>query len=61
MVHGVKDSDFPANGVYETFEIAKKMYTAAGVPDCCRLVSGEEGHRFYAAKSWPVLHELAKK
>lgn len=61
LVHGVKDSIFPENGVYETFEIAKKMYAAAGVPDYCRLVSGEEGHRFYAAKSWPVLHELAKK
>jgi len=61
LVHGVKDSIFPEKGVYETFEIAKKMYAAAGVPDYCRLVSGEEGHRFYAAKSWPVLHELAKK
>lgn len=61
LVHGVNDSIFPANGVYETFEIVKKMYAAAGVPDYCRLVTGEAGHRFYAAKSWPVVHELTQK
>lgn len=61
LVHGVKDTIFPEQGVYESFEIAKSMFTAAGVPNNCRLVSGEEGHRFYAAKSWPIVHELTGK
>ena len=61
LVHGVQDRIFPEAGVYETFDIVKKMFEAAGVPYNCRLVSGEEGHRFYAAKSWPVVHELTNK
>ncbi len=61
VVHGVQDGIFPDHGVKETYEIIKDMYKAAGVPDYCRLVSGPEGHRFYAAQSWPVVHELLKK
>ena len=61
VVHGVKDTGFPAEGVYECYDIAEKMYKAAGVPDNCRLVSGPEGHRFYADLSWPVVHELSGK
>lgn len=61
LVHGIEDPIFPAKGVYESFDIAKKMYAAAGVPDNCRLVTGMAGHRFYAAQSWPVVHELTGK
>lgn len=61
VVHGVEDKIFPDNGVRETYELIKKMYEAAGAPENCRLVSGPEGHRFYADLSWPVVHELTGK
>jgi len=47
--------------VRESFEIIKKMYEAAGVPDNCALVTGEGGHRFYADDAWPVAKELMSK
>jgi hypothetical protein len=61
VVHGKLDRIFPEKGVYETFEITKKLYEAAGAADRCRLVSGEGGHRFYADASWPVAQELLNK
>ncbi len=61
VVHGKLDRIFPEKGVYETFEMTKKLYEAAGAKDNCRLVSGEGGHRFYADASWPVAQELLSK
>ena len=61
VVHGIADTIFPDEGVKESFEIIKELYAAAGVPDRCRLVTGPEGHRFYADLSWPVVHELTGK
>ena len=61
VVHGIADTIFPDEGVKEAFETIKELYAAAGVPDRCRLVTGPEGHRFYADLSWPVVHELIGK
>lgn len=54
IVNGKNDPIFPDDGVRETYEIVKKMYAAAGVPDNCALVTGDGGHRFYADDAWPV-------
>lgn len=58
VVNGREDDIFPDEGVRETFEITKRMYAAAGVPDACALVTGEGGHRFYADPAWRVVHEM---
>lgn len=56
IVNGRKDAIFPQHGVEETMEIAKEMFSAAGVPENVTLVTGEGGHRFYADLAWPVIH-----
>lgn len=61
VVNGIADDIFPDAGVRESFDIIKSLYSAAGVPDYCALVTGPEGHRFYADAAWPVLHELEAK
>ncbi|MBQ8320892.1 MAG: hypothetical protein IJX92_00825 [Clostridia bacterium] len=61
VVNGKCDPIFPDEGVRESYEIIKRMYEAAGVPDRCALVTGEEGHRFYADAAWPVAKELMSK
>jgi cephalosporin-C deacetylase-like acetyl esterase len=61
VVNGIADNIFPDGGVRESFDIIKSLYKAAGVPDYCELVTGPEGHRFYADAAWPVLHELEAK
>lgn len=59
VVAGKDDPIFPIEGVKETFEIIKRVYTAAGVPDKCALIIGNGGHRFYADDAWPVYDELS--
>jgi len=56
VVSGAKDNIFPHDGVAECVEIAGDYYRAAGVPDNYTWVEGPEGHRFYAAPSWPKFH-----
>lgn len=59
VVAGREDEIFPIGGVEETFDTIRRIYAAAGVPERCRLVVGEGGHRFYADLAWPVFRELA--
>jgi len=59
VVNGAKDDIFPEQGVKEAYETTKKLYFASGAPENCRLVTGPEGHRFYADAAWPVIHEFA--
>ena len=61
VVNGKQDNIFPDEGVRETMEIIKPLYAAAGVPDNCALVTGPEGHRFYADLSWPLVHSMTGK
>lgn len=61
IVSGKNDRIFPLDGVQKTFEIVKSMYQAAGVPDNCVLVIGNEGHRFYADDAWPVMNAFVKQ
>ncbi len=58
IVNGIKDNIFPDFGVQKTFEIARNAFEAAGCKDNVRLVTGPEGHRFYADLAWPVINEL---
>lgn len=59
VVCGREDPIFPLDGVLEGFETVRAVYAAAGVPDKCRLVIGEGGHRFYPDEGWPVFEEIA--
>jgi dienelactone hydrolase len=59
VVAGRQDDIFPIAGVEETFDTIRRIYTAAGAPNRCRLVVGEDGHRFYADLAWPVFGELS--
>ncbi len=61
VVNGKHDDIFPDEGVRETMDIIKPLYAAAGVPDNCALVTGPEGHRFYADASWPLVHKMGGK
>ena len=58
IVAGREDRIFPIDHVQAGFEKVKAIYAAAGAPDNCRLVIGEEGHRFYAAQGWPVFDQF---
>ncbi|MBQ7386718.1 MAG: hypothetical protein IJW03_00975 [Clostridia bacterium] len=60
VVNGESDNIFPKNGVYESYDIIKKMYEAAGVPENCAHVEGNGGHRFYADPTWPIIHKFYK-
>lgn len=61
VVNGKKDDIFPDEGVRETMDIIRPLYAAAGAPDNCALVTGPEGHRFYADQSWPLVHSMTGK
>jgi dienelactone hydrolase len=58
VVAGKDDEIFPLPAVKKTFARISEIYAAAGAPENCRLVVGSEGHRFYAAQSWPVFRKL---
>ena len=59
IVAGRTDKGFPIDAVQKGFETIQRIYKAAGAPDRCRLVIGDDGHRFYADESWPVFDELS--
>ncbi|MGI6746421.1 MAG: Abhydrolase family protein [Firmicutes bacterium ADurb.Bin300] len=58
MVSGEKDGIFPIDGANKTFKTIKRLYTTSGVPDNCDIVTGSEGHRFYADLAWIKIHKL---
>lgn len=59
MVSGKTDIGFHIDGALEAYETIEKIYKKAGAADKCKMVIGEEGHRFYADLSWPVFNELS--
>ena len=58
VVTGRDDKLFPLDSAKEQLEIARSCYQAAGHPENIEHVIGPEGHRFYAALSWPVFDRL---
>ena len=61
VVCGREDMIFPLGGVKQEFATVEKIYSALGVADRCALIVGDEGHRFYAAQSWPVYAKMLAK
>lgn len=55
VVHGLEDPIFPRDGVYESYAEIRRHYAAVGAPDRCTLISGEGGHRQYAAPTWAAI------
>ncbi len=60
MVAGKQDTGFFIEGARAAFDTIEKVYEKAGAKGNCKLVVGEEGHRFYAKPSWPVFKELSQ-
>ena len=58
LINGREDPIFPEKGVLEVFDTIKAIYAAAGVPDRCRLVTGEGGHRYYKTIAWNAFDEI---
>ena len=58
VVSGRNDGIFPLDAAKEQAEIARSYYAASGAPEKFEHVIGPEGHRFYAALSWPVFDGL---
>ncbi len=58
IVHGITDVGFFKPGVDKSYNIVKASYESAGCPENCDLVTGPDGHRFYADLSWPVVHHM---
>jgi hypothetical protein len=58
VVSGANDGIFPHDGVKESVDVAKTYYDAVGASENLHWVEGPEGHRFYAALSWPTFHKL---
>lgn len=52
IVAGLTDPIFPYEHVQKAFTKVQAIYTAAGAPEHCVLVTGGEGHRFYAEQGW---------
>jgi len=61
IVCGKDDEIFPVTAVKKAFFELRRIYKAAGAEKHCHLVIGQEGHRFYADKAWPVMLSEMKK
>ena len=57
-VNGKDDGSFPLFSAQEQVATGRVYYEAAGAGDKIEHVIGQEGHRFYAALSWPVFDKL---
>jgi dienelactone hydrolase len=58
VVMGREDHLFPLAGVHAAFDRAKRIYRAAGAEEAIELIVGDQGHRFYAARAWPVFERM---
>ena len=57
VVAGEKDHGFLYPGVQKVYKVIEQIYAKEGAPDNCKLVTGPEGHRFYADLSWGVFRK----
>ena len=58
IVCGVHDPDFPLTGVLRSYERAHSIFKINGRENCCVLIQGPEGHRFYPDLAWPIVKKL---
>lgn len=61
IVAGKTDEIFPLPAVREAYAHTQRIYQQLGASERCRLVEGHQGHRFYAARAWPVLLDVLKR
>jgi hypothetical protein len=61
QVNGAEDKIFPLFAAKEVFNFGKDAYETRGEGWKCSHVVGEEGHRFYADPSWPIVHRYLGK
>lgn len=60
VVAGKHDEIFPLDGVRQAYATIESLYAASGSKQC-RLVLGEEGHRFYAEQAWKAYYDLQEE
>ena len=58
VIAGKEDIGFLYPGVQEAYATIEKIYRAAGVPENCALVTGEEGHRYYKKAAWEAFDKM---
>lgn len=58
IVTGKLDEIFPINGVERSYEVVKKIYARAGVPNNCSLSVTEEGHRWINDIVWDAINKI---
>lgn len=59
VVAGKLDDGFYMEGTNDAYRTIEKIYEKAGCKENCRLVVGDEGHRFYADPAWKVFKEVS--
>jgi dienelactone hydrolase len=60
-VAGRLDPIFPYDGVQAAFTRLRAIYEVAGVPERCRLYTGDGGHRYYKAGVWPFVRQALEE
>ena len=60
IVNGKDDDIFPIEPAKSEFRRTQLIYQSAGVPERCKMVIGNAGHRFYKAGAWPVMEQFLK-
>lgn len=60
VVAGKKDHGFHIKGSLDAYNIIEKIYQKEKCAENCRLIIGEEGHRYYREESWKAFRELTQ-
>ncbi|HOK03750.1 MAG TPA: alpha/beta hydrolase family protein [Victivallales bacterium] len=60
IVAGKTDPIFPISATKKSFKKLKEIYRKATAEHNCKLVIGNEGHRFYAEAAWKAFKQLIK-
>ncbi len=58
IINGREDPIFPHQGVLESYETAKRIYTAAGCPERVAMTTGDGGHRYYKKNAWEAFDAM---
>lgn len=61
IVSGKDDPIFPIDGAKKSYETTKAAFSELGVEDCCQMIVGDGGHRFYPDDVWPMVKQMLGK
>ncbi|MCQ2787104.1 MAG: alpha/beta hydrolase family protein, partial [Bacilli bacterium] len=61
IMAGVKDPIFPLNGVRRGYNIVKKIYKKAEVPNNVKLVETPTNHNWDINTTWPAINKFWKR